>query len=70
MWHTSGDALRNRRCRLPADTSMSTYLHQDAGYAPQIQDAIPQNAFITPGTHRQVNFLWDKFDYQKHFNFM
>ena len=32
-----------------------SYPHLDAGYAPQIQDRIILNAFITPGHHRQIN---------------
>ena len=57
MWHTSGDTLRGRRWRLPADTSMSTYLLWDAGYVPRIQDRIPQNAFITPGWRWHVSVM-------------
>ena len=57
MWHTSGDEHRSRRSQLPVDTSSTTYLHRDAGYAPLIQDRVTHNTFITHGHHRHVNLL-------------
>ena len=57
MWHITGDETRSCGMRLPAKTTLATYLHQDARYVPQTKDRVIQKYFITPGLDGHISRL-------------
>ena len=55
QWYITGHGHRSCQIWLPVDTSTSTYLHRDAGFAPEIQNRLVHTISINPGQYQHVS---------------